>query len=76
MTKYFCDRCGREILNQTGCCTIKRKSLIYEDNEMTPGTLKEIPSTLLCDRCELILTKFIKNELDINYGPNPVWLYR
>ena len=70
MIKYFCDRCGREILNDTGCCTVKRKSLIYENQEMTQGTLQEIPTILLCDRCDFLLNNFLKNELDINLGPS------
>lgn len=73
MTKYFCDRCEREILNNTNCCNVQTEACFYE-NEFVVNSRNNTEHKLLCDRCECLLNKFFKNELDINYGPNMHWM--
>lgn len=69
MIKYFCDRCGKEIVNNTSAAGIKVEAYIYDDNFIVHEDKGDYHA-FLCDRCEYLLKRFLKNELNIDYGPN------
>lgn len=70
MTKYFCDRCERELLSGTNVNKIDTRHLICEGDIVVHPNEKNDKHMILCDRCEYLLNKFLENKLDINYGPS------
>lgn len=69
MIKYFCDRCGKEIINNTSTAEIEVKTFTYDDNFMVHESKGDY-HTFLCGNCKYLLRKFLENELNIDYGPN------
>ena len=70
MIKYFCDRCGKEVVNNNSCSVIKVETYTYNDSNFMVHENKGDYNTFLCGKCGILLRKFLENELDIDYDPN------
>lgn len=69
MIKYFCDRCGKEIVNNTSTAEIEVKTFTYDGNFMVHESKGDY-HTFLCSNCKCLLRKFLENKLNIDYGLN------
>lgn len=69
MTKYFCDRCGREIKDMAYTISISTKALKYDGiYEYISGTttkavtISRLEPPIYCEGCTEEFEKFLKGE--------------
>ena len=68
MTKYFCDKCGREIENAAYTISFSLKSLKYDIYQQVTGTplnivdIQQLEPPIYCPVCKEEFEKFLKGE--------------
>ena len=68
MTKYFCDRCGREIENTAYNISFSVKPLKYDNYQHAAETsinvvnIRQLESPIYCADCKEEFEKFLKGE--------------
>lgn len=68
MTKYFCDKCGREIENAAYIISISLKPTKYDiyqhmsETAINVVNIQQLESPIYCPACKEEFEKFLKGE--------------